>query len=435
MEHIFQMDCTGCCCESSGCDTCLSNTTTTMTTTTTVDCPDDLDYYYDCEYLLDCYDGSENPTTDHVLKTYDCKWIKEWMSEPTICFDFFGADCDPINNNTECSGSQTCEPSDFGGNTCQSCYANIPGAEVETTTEKPCYYFDHYGVGDRNYSAYDCVEDYENGDGCIYIDAILDNSPTSGETGCEILLDNVNCPNPPEDCTCVAEWIFTSSCDVPCGGGGRDSLYTCVDPNCEFECVSDAFYPVGEVSEPQCNTHLCSSVVCETDLIGDGYCDFSYQLNYVIQYNDGSADSVNNNLDFCDWDGGDCCAQSCEPDDTTLVTFGRRGDNCAFAGGGCIDVPTDIKDDVETLIFQTWFNPGAQSGGTDPTCTQVGADSWDCCMPIVMFDNADEPSFQCEYGGVTHDKCALPSGRCLDPQYGTSSSSTTSTTSTSTTTS
>ncbi|CAN0319675.1 unnamed protein product [Ectocarpus sp. 8 AP-2014] len=99
------------------------------------------------------------------------------------------------------------------------------------------------------------------------------------------------------ECTCVSEGEYE------CGAGG----YACIDP--AAECVND-----DDVTFQIAST-------CVADMIGDAYCDEP------------------NNVEECGYDGGDCCACTCE--DIPTYPCG------SFSRFSCVDPNAPCVNDTE----------------------------------------------------------------------------------------
>jgi len=450
MEYAFQMDCSGCCCEVERCDSCLENTTsvptTTIPTTTTEACPANENFYDECSFDYTCRNNEVVPQTNLYQKTYDCFWIANYLESPENCFAFFGSpSCDP--NNDTCADEVVggaCRQKNNGNYVCHACTDNIPGAEVETPTDAPCYYANHVDpfTGDPNplYTAFDCVDDHLNGPGCVYFNNTYKESVDSF---CQIKLDDVDCPDAPEDCNdvCTPQWIPRTGCSASCGSGQRQMEYTCyntqdgidcgMDNDPPTNCVAQGITQVGDISFSTCNTQSCGSAAdgCDPLLEGDGYCDWTDQADYAAYFDDNDLLAVNNNIEACDWDGGDCCAYSCVNDvasESTANWWGdTRGETCAWGGGGCQRV-TEAQALAAISATSVWFNPGGGLGSSPGiTCNEIESNVFDCCQQVVLFTSASVSTGACSYGSQTYSDCATQSGRCLDPNApGTSSTST-----------
>lgn len=452
MEYALQMDCSGCCCDAPACETCLENSTTTSTSTsttttttstsTTRPCPENDNFYDACSYSSTCSNG-EVVLTNLYQRTYDCFWVDNYLNG--VCFKPPNAvDCnitdDQCANLVNSVTPTTCRLDTNGDPKCQFCPTDsIPG-QPEGPGKSPCYYPNHVdpdtGIPDPLYSAYDCVADHQSGKGCIYIDAPYDEKVDSF---CQIKLQNVNCPNPPPACdsVCTPQWLPQGQCSKACGTGQRFLEYNCLPTqeidgvlvdcglddgetlNCEAPAGSVA--TIGAFNIGACNTQLCTieGAVCSNTLIGDGYCDWTAEADYARMFSDGELESANNNLDDCDWDGGDCCAYSCDTTITTPNTWGDPiGATCAWGGGGCHKVDEAGKNAAVAAAF--WFNPaGGLGANAGISCVTRDDGFYDCCQDIVLFDSSTlAGSFPCTYGDVDFLKCAEQGNHCLDPAAG-----------------
>jgi hypothetical protein len=75
----------------------------------------------------------------------------------------------------------------------------------------------------------------------------------------------------------------------------------------------------------------CSAAGGNIAWLGDGYCD------------DGVASSANNNIEACEYDGGDCCCMTCADSDVyACETYGPTV-------GSCLDPDVDATDEEACL--------------------------------------------------------------------------------------
>lgn len=425
MEYAFQMDCTGCCCETELCETCTDNTTTVaVTTTTTPVCPGYDTTYILCDFDYECRESQAIPTTDQFSVVYDCAWIDNFLANRDgVCAKIGNRAC---TTDAGCSNKQVCNDG-----FCSICIDLIPGERVASGTAQPCVYPNHVDANGNEvyYTAYDCADDHNDfvdngsGEGCIYIN----NDPTAQAASfCRITLSSVACPDVPEPCNteCRPSWITVSSCSATCGRGTRDAVYTCLDEqdgiDCRMDesptnCVSQGITQVGREGSSPCNTVSCDQSPCENDRVGDGACDATDEADYSSFYNDADVDEAFvYNVAVCDWDGGDCCAPTCAiGDNTASATFNgfTRGQVCSVLGGSCASVPAASRVAAEELVDE--LNPGGHLS-TDLECVNNGDGTFNCCVDMVVFGTAAIGS-TCSYDPLFN--CVDLSGFCEDPEH------------------
>jgi len=186
-----------------------------------------------------------------------------------------------------------------------------------------------------------------------------------------------------------------------------------------LNCVSRSpLIDVGYIDVGPCNRFDCpGQVECYPTRAGDGLCDWTDQANYEVFFQDAGLLSVNNNLEACNWDGGDCCAYTCDQTDETPNDFSQpTGVTCAWGGGGCQRVPIGI---ASTLKSDTsYINPGGQatlSPGVD--CVPNVDGTFNCCADMILYDGDLSPlvTENCVWGDGNYDNCATQGFHCLDP--------------------
>eukprot|EP01083_Nonionella_stella_P022772 62967_1 len=144
-----------------------------------------------------------------------------------------------------------------------------------------------------------------------------------------------------------------------------------------------------------------ASALCLAFPAVHGYCGGTQ--SYI---GDGYCDSDNNNAG-CNWDGGDCCEESCI--DSTHT--------CATTQYGCLDpkyatttttttTTTTLNDDCD-VSFPSNLGNGRCNSYSNYNTADCNWDNGDCCEETCV----DSATYTC--GGYGYD--------CLDPQYATTS--------------
>lgn len=385
-------------------------------------------------YTFDCYTGNEVlPRTDAFKRFYSCDWISSYESPGDNCLSTLL----PCTSNDNCTGGTLCLDA-----TCQLCPEDeIPGG-VEGSGDAPCYYLNH--PGDSTYSAYDCVSDHEAfistgvGSDCIYFDETMAEQT---ESYCTVYVGEVECdaPEPCDQAVCYAQPIPASACTTSCGATGQQAFtYTCEEEqtgdltstgslvdcglgvNETFNCVAEpgALFEVGSFDIGPCNRFDCpGQVVCVEEFEGDGMCDWTDQADYEGFFQASGLLSVNNNLEACNWDGGDCCAYTCDQTDTvTLGPLGLRGLTCAWSGGGCQRVSSGIAASIKSeTSFIDPYGLATIDPGVD--CIDNNDGTFNCCADMILYDGDLSPlvTSSCTWGTGTYDNCATQGYHCLDP--------------------
>jgi hypothetical protein len=283
------------------------------------------------------------------------------------------------------------------------------------------------------------VDDYLSGNGCPYFD---ESGEEKTQSYCNIELENIDCPNAPEECNtaCIPEYIAKGGCSASCGSGTRTLEYTCPTTqngiSCENNCVSQGIIDVGDIQVANCNTDACDDGICDNDRVGDGYCDWTDLADYLTTFNDASSEpAYNYNVDICNWDGGDCCAYSCENDDSTSPTaewmfFSDRGQVCQLGGGGCQRVDDSLVNSLDSAT--NFITPGSNGVLGSVICDDNQDGTHNCCLDVVLYDSSSiAGSYDCPYDNLSK-QCASQSNHCEDPDafFASSSSSSTSTSTT-----
>lgn len=163
--------------------------------------------------------------------------------------------------------------------------------------------------------------------------------------------------------------------------GGDCCNSTCTDDGKSYECGSTGY----RCQDPDASDYLLC-IGKFTDSFGDGFCDhYFFDLNSDL------------NIAMCDWDGGDCCASTCDSDSiedcNSHVVFECLDPNASDYGtiSNCsVTVPSWIGDGVcdEGLIMD-----GLQDFNTDA----CGWDGGDCCQS-TCHDGAD---YACAHVGYS----------------------------------
>ncbi|CAM9259205.1 unnamed protein product, partial [Ectocarpus fasciculatus] len=148
-----------------------------------------------------------------------------------------------------------------------------------------------------------------------------------------------------------------------CGSAG----YACVDPY--STCVDDDDYVEGA-----CGDH---------DKRGDSRCD------------------LENNVEGCGFDGGDCCECDCEAPDSW--------DNCGEAGYACIDPNSACVGDDDYIEGACGDRDSLKDGNCDleNNVEGCGFDGGDCCE----CDCDENALYDCGYNGFA---CLDPNSACVD---------------------
>jgi hypothetical protein len=416
MEYAFQMDCTGCCCDAPTCETCTENTTmqTTHITSTSLFCPPSDTYYQsdpDCLFDYTCRTDEPIQRTKLFSRSYSCFWIQNYLdTNGEICFPDTYTPTGGCTQDDECDDTAVCK-----SGVCNICTDTIPGSRSETSTDAPCYYND-------TYTAYDCVDDHLSGKGCPYFD---ESGMEKTQSYCNIELSDIDCPNAPEECNtaCIPEYIAKGGCSASCGSGTRVLEYTCPTTqngiSCENNCVSQGIIPVGDIQVANCNTDACDDGICDDGRVGDGYCDWTDLADYLTTFNDDSSEPAYDfNVDICDWDGGDCCAYSCEHDDPTSPTsewmaFSSRGQVCQLGGGGCQRVQDSWVNDLDST--SNFIMPGSNGVAGSVKCDDNNDGTHNCCLDVVLYDDSSSiASYDCPYDNLSK-RCATQANHCIDP--------------------
>ena len=208
-------------------------------------------------------------------------------------------------------------------------------------------------------------------------------------------------PNPLPDCTLEEEDrvnLRNGYCDAiaqkpynteQCGWDGGDC--------CQETCRSTEKLLCGftnnntvRVGFPQCkDPRVC--LATDPRRLGDGLCDNAYN-------------SLN-----CNWDGGDCCSQTCE--DSAEHECGFNPNNVEIGFPNCLDhLICNVRDPA--IIGDGHCHAGNVTGANVPAC---GWDGGDCCVETCE----STANFTCGFNGdqqIGYPACRDPNA-CLVPGF------------------
>lgn len=171
-----------------------------------------------------------------------------------------------------------------------------------------------------------------------------------GDGFCHIGYNSAGCNYDGGDCcSCTCE----DGELVTCGQNG----YDCQDPTVSAACMNESsfFPPPGNMSStPSVDTLNCSAAGGYIPYIDDGYCD------------------QNNNIEYCGYDGGDCCTCTCV--DNIYYMCGVNSYDCRDPSvpEACVNEsfyfdPTDSNDD-----FIYTYGPAYTSDSEYVNCSTAG---------------------------------------------------------------
>ncbi|CAM9166931.1 unnamed protein product, partial [Hapterophycus canaliculatus] len=174
-------------------------------------------------------------------------------------------------------------------------------------------------------------------------------------------------------CSCTCDESRASDNGNTCGDNG----YQCIDPSAE--CVDD-----DDIESATVET-------CYLAGVGNGFCD------------------AQNNVELCDYDGGDCCSCTCDD-----ARASDNGNTCGNDGYQCIDPSAECvdDDDVSSAMVFACSVEYIGDGDCHPQNNMeiCGYDGGDCCecdcnVPVGSDDNSHHCS------GF---ECIDPASECVD---------------------
>ncbi|CAM9177738.1 unnamed protein product, partial [Ectocarpus fasciculatus] len=273
--------------------------------------------------------------------------------------------CHLQNNNAECG---------YDGGDCCECTCEIHSTDYYSRGCNPLY----FACIDPDAS---CVDDddvtAEMAENCEWVIGIGNGNCEEGNNKAECGYDGGDCC----ECTCVSP---SGDSDYYCSKDG--SGFACIDP--DAPCVDDDDITANMVGN------------CETDWLGDGYCDQS------------------NNNEICGYDGGDCCECTC------VNPWGDDDDwRCSADGSGfaCIDPAASCvgNDDITAVMVENcgyvrrvgdgWCN----EENNNELCAYDGGDCCECtCEAPPSGDDwyTDDGYGACGSGFA----CIDPHAACID---------------------
>eukprot|EP00904_Undaria_pinnatifida_P003008 jgi/Undpi1/12708/HiC_scaffold_6.g02376.m1 len=257
---------------------------------------------------------------------------------------------------------------------------------------------------------------YDGGDCCEC--TCVTSSYTCGENGGYACLDpDAACVDdddittlPSSEEACIEGFLSDGDCDLTnnideCGYDGGDC--------CECTCVSTDEYTCGDDNH---GGFACvdpgASCVEDDDFEAPMESQGSYSYSPCIEDNisDGDCDNTNN-VEECDYDGGDCCECDCvSTDEFTCGDVVTGGFDCVDPNSPCVDGLVDAGTKTVVTVSTNAYDtrPGADSNdigcnldGCLPELARDGNNDdiesrWSCARKIVVEDDACEITFDLE---------------------------------------
>ncbi|CAM9376319.1 unnamed protein product, partial [Ectocarpus sp. 12 AP-2014] len=167
------------------------------------------------------------------------------------------------------------------------------------------------------------------------------------------------------ECTCVVDWSAEFGC----------TEFACIDPTAP--CVDDDDVTADALEN------------CMIEYLGDGYCD------------------TYNNIEICDYDGGDCCECTCGSDSTDVLDGSDCWDFvCIDPTASCFDESITV-DMYEYCDVELLGDSMCQPSNNFEVCDY---DFGDCCEATCGVDSSG-----------TLDELSCSSFACVDPRFVTPS--------------
>ena len=197
----------------------------------------------------------------------------------------------------------------------------------------------------------------------------IEGSPRLGDGFCDTAGNLDSCDWDGGDCcaeTCVS--TANTTCGFNADGSAVIGFLRCLDPN----------------YEPTAANETC--IVANPFALGNGYCNTLNNTGY--------------NTALCNWDGGDCCAATCESTDTQECGFSATNVSIGFAN--CRDPDVCIVANISLV-----GNGGCDDAANKRSCDWDGGD---CCAETCV-----SGSVSCGFNG--DGSAVIGFLRCLDPAY------------------
>eukprot|EP00299_Pterocystis_sp_00344_P000471 c10126_g4_i2.p1 GENE.c10126_g4_i2~~c10126_g4_i2.p1 ORF type:complete len:1160 (-),score=371.89 c10126_g4_i2:73-3552(-) len=397
------------------------------------------------------FDGGDCcPSTCQSTEEHSCGESGYSCQDPDICVAPWISDgyCDPENNKADCNYD--------GGDCCEDSCVSTPDYECGVNgydCQDPDYVFcpntETVGNGYCDEENNIPVCSFDGGDCC-------ESTCVSGDSECGS--NGYDCADPS---VCRFDWLGDGWCDsetnIPdCGFDGGDCCegscessayecgvhgYDCVDP--EWNCLHPEWNGDGWCDEenniPGCDYDGgdCCLITCESaeyDCGENGYHCRNPDICRADWINDAYCDSKNNIPD-CNFDGGDCCEESCVS--TEAYTCGENGYDCVDPNYFCAypDYNGDGYCDPETNTRGCQYDGGDCCASTCVSAQyECGTNGFNCLDSEVCHshwigdgwcDNQNN-NIDCYFDGgdccdstCTNDReyqCGVARFNCLDPE-------------------